>query len=266
MLRLLWNSRSSMMAQQEKLDTISNNISNVNTNGYKKVSANFKDLVYESLDRKGYPVSSDKNGKTILQNGTGIRLSEWTRDTMQGSLTNTGTSTDLALDGTGYFEVVQKDGSKAYTRAGNFLTDSSGTIVDQNGNRLSIVDEQDNDINKADGPYKFNPNNFQVDSKGTVTMKESNGDIPVGKIKISSVVGNNSMISVGDNLFMPKQGVTVSESTDYSVMQGFLELSNVDIATEMTDMLMTQRAFQLSSSTLKTADEMWQMANNLRGK
>jgi len=266
MLRLLWNSKSSMMAQQEKLDCISNNIANVNTNGYKKVSANFKDLVYESLDRKGYPVSSDKEGKTVLQNGTGIRLSEWTREATQGSLTNTGLSTDLALDGTGYFEVVQKDGSKAYTRAGNFLTDVDGTIVDQNGNRLSILGTEGNDINKPDGPYKFNPNNFHVDSKGTVIMKESNGDTPVGKVKISSIVGNNSLISIGDNLFIPKQGVEILESTDYTIMQGYLELSNVDIATEMTDMLMTQRAFQLSSSTLKTADEMWQMANNLRGR
>jgi flagellar basal-body rod protein FlgG len=255
-----------MMAQQEKLDSISNNISNVNTNGYKKVSANFKDLIYESLDRKGYPVSSDKNGKSVLQNGTGIRLSEWTRETTQGNLMTTGISTDLALDGKGYFEVVQKDGSNAYTRSGSFSTDSRGTIVDQNGNRLSIVDMQGNDINKADGPYKFNPNNFQVDSKGFVTMKESNGDIPIGKIKISNAVGDNSLITVGDNLFIPKPGVEIKESTDYSVMQGFLELSNVDIATEMTDMLMTQRAFQLSSSTLKTADEMWQMANNLRGR
>ena len=255
-----------MMAQQEKLDSISNNIANVNTNGYKKVSANFKDLVYESLDRKGYPVSSDKNGKTVLQNGTGIRLSEWTRETTQGNLMPTGISTDLALDGTGYFEVVQKDNSKAYTRAGNFATDSMGTIVDQNGNRLTILDEQGNDINKTDGAYKFNQNNFNVDVKGIVTMKGTNGDTPVGKIKVVNVIGNNSMISVGDNLFIPKQDVEILESTDYTVLQGFLEQSNVDIATEMTDMLMTQRAFQLSSSTLKTADEMWQMANNLRGK
>ena len=266
MLRLLWNSRSSMMAQQEKLDTISNNIANVNTNGYKKINANFKDLVYESLDRKGYPVSSDIEGKSVLQNGTGVKLSEWTRDTTQGSLTDTKLLTDLAIDGTGYFEVTQKDSSKAYTRAGNFVVDSSGTIVDQKGNRLSIVDDEGNDINKEDGPYKFDKNNFHVDSKGIVTIKESNGDLPIGTLKVFNVVGNNSMISVGDNLFMPKSDAEILESKDYSIMQGFLELSNVDIATEMTDMLMTQRAFQLSSSALKTADEMWQMANNLRGR
>ena len=266
MLELLWNSRSSMMAQQEKLDTISNNIANVNTNGYKKINANFQDLVYESLDRKGYPVSSDKAGKGTLQNGTGVKLSEWTRDTMQGNLTETNLLTDLAIDGTGYFEVTQPDNSKAYTRAGNFVTDSSGTIVDQNGNKLSIIDDQGNDINKVDGPYKFDKNNFHVDSKGIVTIKGSNGDLPVGKVKVSNVIGDNSMVSVGDNLFKPKPGSEVLESKDYSVMQGYLELSNVDIATEMTDMLMTQRAFQLSSTTLKTADEMWQMANNLRGR
>ncbi|MBZ9688058.1 flagellar basal body rod protein FlgG [Clostridium estertheticum] len=263
MLRLLSNSKSSMMAQQEKLDCISNNIANVNTNGYKKISANFKDLVYESLDRKGYPVSKGINGKAILQNGTGVRVGEWTRDNMQGSLTSTELPTDLAIDGTGYFEVVQPDGNKAYTRAGNFLTDASGTIVDQKGNRLSILDNKDININRLDGPYKFNANNFHVDEKGLVTIKQNNVNLQVGKVRISNVVGDNSMISVGDSLYMPKPGVQVSKSTDYSIKQGYLELSNVDIATEMTDMLITQRAFQLSSSALKTADEMWQMANNL---
>jgi len=265
MLRLIWDSKSAMMAQQEKLDTISNNIANVNTNGYKKISTDFKDLVYETLDRNGYPVSPSTTAKAVLQNGTGVRVGEWTRDNTQGSLSQTSLSTDLAIDGTGYFEVTQPDNSKAYTRAGNFLTDASGTIVDEKGNRLSIVDANGNNINKVNGPYKFGADNFKVDSNGAVTVKGSNGDKAVGKVQVFNFVGDNSMLSVGDNLFVPKPGTQVTQSKDYSVMQGYLEQSNVDIATEMTDMLMTQRAFQLSSTTLKTADEMWQMANNLRG-
>ncbi|MGH4120081.1 flagellar hook-basal body complex protein [Clostridium sp.] len=264
MLRMLWSSRSSMMAQQEKLDSISNNIANVNTNGYKKVNTNFKDLVYESLDRAGYPVSSGKDGKAILQNGTGVRVGEWTRDTSQGNITSTDVPTDLAIDGTGYFEVVQADNSKAYTRAGDFTTDANGNIVDPKGNRLSIVDNSGNNINTIDGPYKFQRNNFVVDSSGVVSVKEPAGNLAVGKVKISNVIGDNSMVSIGDGLFMPRPGSEAIDSTDYSIRQGFLELSNVDITTEMTQMLITQRAFQLSSTTLKTADEMWQMANNLR--
>lgn len=264
MLRLLQNSRSSMMAQQEKLDSISNNIANVNTNGYKKTNANFKDLVYESLDRAGYPVSADKDGKTILQNGTGVRVGEWTRDTSQGNIISTDVPTDLSIDGVGYFEVVQADNSKAYTRAGDFTTDANGSIVDPKGNRLSIVNDAGNNINIANGPYKFERNNFNVDSKGVVSIKGATGDLKVGKIKISNVIGDNSMVSIGDGLFIERPGSEAIDSTDYSIMQGFLELSNVDITTEMTQMLITQRAFQLSSTTLKTADEMWQMANNLR--
>lgn len=260
MLDLIWNSRSAMMAQQEKLDTISNNIANVNTNGYKKLDTNFKDLVYETLDRKGYPVNTAP--KTTLENGTGVRVGEWKRDNTQGALTQTSLSTDLAIDGTGYFEVTQPDGSKAYTRAGNFLSDASGNIVDEKGNRLTILDASGKNINTASGAYKFTANNFQVDESGNVSIKGSNG--AALKIKISTVVGDNSMISIGDNLFQPKPGTSVKDSKDYSINQGFLEQSNVDITTEMTDMLMTQRAFQLSSSTLKTADEMWQMANNLQ--
>jgi len=265
MLRLLWNSQSSMMAQQEKLDSISNNIANINTNGYKKLNANFKDLVYESLDRNGVPISPKTAGQATLQNGTGVRAGEWTRDNTQGDLMQTNLSTDLAIDGTGYFEVTQADNSKAYTRAGDFNTDVNGNIVDSVGNRLTIIDGQGNNINTLNGPYKFDKNNFKVDSDGIVALKVANGEIPVGQVKVSNFVGDNSLISVGDNLFKPKPGVAVLQSTDYSVMQGFLEQSNVDIATEMTDMLMTQRAFQLSSTTMKTADEMWQMANNLRG-
>jgi len=264
MLRLLWNAQSTMIAQQEKLDAISNNIANVNTNGYKKIDASFKDLVYESLDRKGYPVSASATGKTVLQNGTGARVGEWTRDNSQGQLVQTGLTTDLAVDGSGYFEVIQPDNSKAYTRAGNFLTDANGTIVDGSGNRLSIVDGNGNNINKVNGPYKFDRNNFHVSSDGVVSIKQGNAEINVGKVKISDVIGDNSMVAVGDNLFKPKQGATIVDSKDYSVMQGYIEQSNVDVATEMTEMLVTQRAFQLSSTTLKTADEMWQMANNLR--
>lgn len=266
MIRLLWNSRSSMMAQQEKLDCISNNIANVNTNGYKKVTVNFEDLVYDSLEREGYPVSQGKDGSTVLQNGTGIKTGEWTRDFNQGNLTETNLATDLAIDGMGFFEVIQPDGSKAYTRAGNFMVDATGTLVDQKGNRLSITDKQGNEINKVGGPYKFEKNNFHVESTGIVTIKSDNKDITIGKMRVVDAVGNNSMSSIGDNLFMAKPGATVLESKDYSIMQGYLEQSNVDIGTEMTDMIMTQRAFQLSSTTLKTADEMWQMANNLRGK
>ncbi|MGK0467071.1 flagellar hook-basal body complex protein [Clostridium sp.] len=264
MLRLLQNSRSSMMAQQQKLDCISNNIANVNTNGYKKINGKFKNLVYESLDRAGYPVSSDREGKAILQNGTGVRLGELTRDTSQGNLATTGVPTDLAIDGSGYFEVVQADNSKAYTRTGDFSTDANGSIVDPKGNRLSIVNDAGNNINTVDGPYKFERNNFNVDSKGLVSIKDATGDLAVGKIKISNVIGDNSMLSIGDGLFMTKPGSEAIDSNEYSIMQGFSELSNVDITTEMTQMLVTQRAFQLSSTTLKTADEMWQMANNLR--
>lgn len=264
MLRLLSNAQSSMAAQQEKLDAISNNIANANTNGYKKVDANFKDLVYETLDRNGYPVSTKGAGKSTLQNGTGVRTGEWTRDSTQGQLTQSSLSTDLAIDGPGYFEVTQPDNSKAYTRAGNFQTDANGSIVDDKGNRLSILDGQGNNINKLNGSYKFNKDNFKVDANGNVSIKQGNSSISVGKIKISDAIGDNSMISIGDNLFAPKPGITMVQSKNYSVMQGYIEQSNVDVGTEMSDMLVTQRAFQLSSTTLKTADEMWQMANNLQ--
>lgn len=255
MLRILSNSKSGMIAQQEKLDAISNNIANVNTQGYKRVDVSFKDLVYETLNRQGYPTSP--KGQNLI-NGTGVKATDGIRDAGQGNLQQTGSNTDLAIDGEGYFRVTLPDGSKAYTRDGSFNVDGAGNIVDSQGNAL--------DIQYTGNKVSFDSSNFSVDKSGNISVNNNGKQVNVGKINLYNFVGQDTMNSVGQNLFVPKagaQGYTVNNS---EINQGFIENSNVDIAKEMTDMLVTQRAFELSSKGMQTADQMWSIINNLRSK
>jgi flagellar basal-body rod protein FlgG len=264
-----------MAAQQEKLDSISNNIANVNTEGYKKVDVNFKDLVYETLIRNGYPVSGANNASSL--NGTGVKATEWIRDTEQGNLTDTGVSTDLAIDGEGYFEVIlpekNADGSSktAFTRSGSFSIDSEGSLVDKNGNKLNIMFNEG--VSAED--MQFSNNNFLINEFGAVIKTDGINTKEVGRINLYNVIGQDSLKPIGDNLYAVAtenvNGMDVAVEKPYvvqnsSIRQGFIELSNVDLSKEMTDMIMTQRAFELSSKAMKTADEMWGMANNLRGR
>ncbi len=262
MYGMFYTNRSAMEAQQNKLDLISNNIANSGTIGYKKVTSTFQDLYTSSLERLGVPWS--KNANTELYVGTGVKSTNEVRIKTQGSLTNTKISTDLAIDGEGFFKVYKQDGSAAYTRNGNFKVDASGILVDNNGYRLSITDANGNEINVPGGPINFAKDKFSIDANGALSLDNDGNSIKVGDIKTYKTIGDTDFISAGQSLFVPIEGATVLETTDRDIYQGFTERSNVDMSTEMTDMIVAQRAFQLSSSALKTADDMWGMINNLR--
>ena len=255
MLTTLWTSKSGLNANQEKLDVISNNIANVNTTGYKKVNAGFKDLISSSLDEWGNPL----NDKTATV-GSGVKAGNFTKDNSQGGLQTTNQKTDLALDGEGYFKVISSNGTEYYTRDGSFKLDSYGRLVTANGNIL--------EVQYANGYSQNNTgitaDNFTINKKGEI-FAENNGNFEkVGEIAVYTAVGNDVFTSVGDNLFKELNGVQVYRTLDADMYQGYLEASNVDLSQEMTDMIVTQRAFQLSSKGITAADEMWEMINNLR--
>ena len=255
MLTTLWTSKSGLNANQEKLDVISNNIANVNTTGYKKVNAGFKDLISSSLDEWGNPL----NDKTATV-GSGVKVGNFTKDNSQGGLQTTNQKTDLALDGEGYFKVISSNGTEYYTRDGSFKLDSYGRLVTANGNIL--------EVQYANGYSQNNTgltaDNFTINKKGEI-FAENNGNFEkVGEIAVYTAVGNDAFTSVGDNLFKVLNGVQVYRTLDADMYQGYLEASNVDLSQEMTDMIVTQRAFQLSSKGITAADEMWEMINNLR--
>lgn len=263
MLRIMWNGRSAMMAQQDKLDCISNNIANEHTEGYKREDVTFKDLMYEKLDRRGYPVNKGENKNLIT--GSGVRTGEWIRDTKQGPLVNTGVNTDLAIDGDGYFRVKDANGQFKYIRSGSFNIDNNGDLVDKSGNRLEVEYSEE----YADEKPKFTKDNFIVREDGSIVIKENNSNgsttKEVGKLRIYNAVGQDAFISVGDNLYMPKAGVNPT-AVDSDIKQGFTEGSNVDVSKEMTDMIMAQRAFEFGSKAIKAGDDMWGIVNGLRGK
>ncbi|GKU23596.1 flagellar basal-body rod protein FlgG [Clostridium folliculivorans] len=259
MFRVLWNGKSAMLANQEKLDSISNNLANVGTTGYKRVDVSFKDLMQESLDKQGYPVN-DKTAYT----GTGVRTSSWVRDDSQGQLQETKKSSDLALDGEGYFRVKQADGSVAYSRDGSFKVDTNGNLVDSQGNFLDVEYAAGYNKDTVALQDKISSDNFAIDKQGTITLKDSNK--VVGQVPVYTAVGNDAFTSVGDNLYVPKAGAQVVKSTNVDVLQGYVENANVDMGKEFADMIVTQRAFQLGSKAITTADEMWGMINNLKSR
>lgn len=261
MFRALDASKSGMMAMQDKLDAISNNIANVSTDGYKKVDVSFQDLVYQTLNKKGYPVTTAAANKSLQ--GLGVKSTQWLRDNTQGELTNTAVTTDIAIDGQGYFAVKLKDGSTGYTRAGEFNIDGNGDIVDKSGNQLNInfTANGRQAVNAAGG---FTSDNFKVSQNGTVSIEQKGIITKVGNIDLYNAVGDNSLISSSQNIFVPMPGTTMYKVTDPNMLQGFTENSNVDISEEMTEMIMTQRAFDMSSSAIKNSDEMWSLINNMR--
>jgi flagellar basal-body rod protein FlgG len=260
MLRAIWNSRSAMNAQQEKLDSISNNMANVNTAGYKREDTNFQDLVYETLNRVGYPTNPD--GVNTI-NGTGVKTTQWIRDTSQGSIKETGLRTDMAIDGDGFFRVTLADGTAAYERAGNFSVDAAGNLVDADGNRLEVNLTPEGTA-LFNGGTVFKDNNFTVDAKGQIYVNIGDNSVLYGKINVYNTIGQDSMRSIGDNLYIPKDGVQMNVNGNADIIQNYLEQSNVDLGKEVTDMILAQRAFELASKGITTSDEMWGLINSMK--
>jgi len=255
MLRTLWTSRAAMNANQEKMNVISNNMVNSTTTGYKKLEVAFKDLLTESLNKKGVPL----NDKTALI-GTGSRTAGLYRDNTQGVLQETGINTDLAIDGEGFFKVILSNGQEAYTRDGSFKIDASGKLVDANGNILAL--DYVNGFSSEN--VSFTSSNLLIDTSGQVFIKDGDNFTKVADLPLYMAMGDSSFISIGNSLYYPAEGVEVERSTNADIYQGMLEGSNVNLAEEMAELIVTQRAFQLTSKGITAADEMWQMINNMR--
>ena len=247
--------KQGMSATQQKVDLISNNIANSTTVGYKKLDAEFQTMLTETLDRPSYP-----NNSKDAYFGTGTRLGTTFRTLTQGSLQVTNNVTDIALDGDGYFRVQTKDGEYAYTRNGQFTIDAMGKLVDRNGN---ILDIQFNDDLSYDNFNFINNKDFLIRDNGLIELK---GGQVIGMINIYKATGDNALLSSNDNLFIPKEGQVMIKSGDVNLIQGCVEMSNVNLADEMKDLIIMQRAFQLNGKGIKNADEMWSLINNMQSR
>ena len=255
-MRSLSIASTGMLAQQTNVDVISNNIANMNTTAFKRQRAEFQDLLYQQVARPGANTSdSGTKVPTGIQLGAGVKTGGIYRITEQGALTNTGNTYDLAIDGQGYFQVQLPSGDLAYTRAGSFQLSDQGELVTTDG-------------------YLVQPNitipqgatSVTVSKTGEVQVKiDGQTDLQtVGQLELATFVNEAGLEAVGSNLYLETSASgqpTVSTPTEPgfgSLSQGFVEASNVNPVSEIPSLITAQRAYEMNSRVLKTADEMLQ--------
>ena len=261
-MRSLAIGATGMIAQQMNVETISNNIANATTTGFKKQRAEFQDLLYQNFRRIG-STSSDAGTivPTGVQVGAGVRVAAVARVLEQGNLTVTDNKLDVAINGSGYFQIQLPSGDTAYTRAGNFKLSPEGIIV------------------TADG-YPVQPNitvpaeavDVAINPSGEVLVK-LDGQVQtqnVGQLQLATFANAAGLEAVGDNLFLqtPASGQAVTGNPGNPgfgrVTQGALETSNVNVVQEITTLISAQRAYEMNSKIIKTTDEMMQQASQMR--
>ena len=270
MVRSLWTAATGMIAQQVNLDTIANNLSNVNTMGYKTQVNEFKTLLYQTLQTRTTTANGEQK-PTSAQVGLGTRNAAITTVFKTGSMLSSESDTSFAIDGKGFFAVRAADGNTYYTRNGNLLF-----TLATNGNMLATTDGLP--VLDTNG----NPiilNNDYVLSRITVTADgrlcypdENNNPQPIGiTIGVFQFNNPNGLERLADSLYAQTaaSGQPINEATNNAVersnmIQGYLEGSNVQVADEMVNMIVTQRAYEMNSKAIQASDEMLQQANNLR--
>jgi flagellar basal-body rod protein FlgG len=250
--------RTGLDAQQERMRVIANNIANVNTTGFKRDRANFETLAYQYLTQPGATSSGDDKYSEGLSLGSGVRIAGTSRSDTQGSAQQTGNALDLMIQGNGFFQIQQPDGTIAYTRDGNFVASPEGQVTTQDGRPL---------IPNIQLPQGYT--NLTIGADGTVSASTSGSAAAtqLGKIQLASFVNPAGLQSIGGNLLTETQGSGTPQLGDAgtdgrgTLTQGSLEASNVDVTEELVDMIETQRAYEVNSKMIKATDDMLQFAN-----
>lgn len=262
MMRSLDIAATGMQAQTTNVETISNNIANMTTTGYKRRRAEFQDLIYQDLRRAG-TMSSD-TGDLVpagAQIGLGVRTAGIYRINEQGSLEQTGNSLDMAIEGSGYFRVTLPSGEYAYTRDGTFSLSQDGTIVTADGYPLA-----------PNISLPSNAENITIDQTGQVqyTISGQTTSQVAGQIQLATFQNENGLAAMGQNLFTETTSsgtanLGTPQSQGYgSVQQGFIEESAVNVVTEITDLITAQRAYEMNSQVITASDQMLQTLTNLK--
>lgn len=257
MFRALHTAATGMMAEQTHIDVISNNMANVQTTGYRRLHAEFRDLVYQEQRAPGARTAQGQVVPTGVMIGTGTRLASTEMSMAQGTLSPTGNPLDLAIEGNGFFQVRRPDGTMAYTRNGNFSLDPEGRLVTSDG--LSVEPS----ITVPQGVTSIN-----VAADGTVTcqMPSSGETQEVGRIELASFPNMTGLEALGRNLYRATTAsgpaLTAQPGNEGlgTVSQGMLEGSNVEVVTEMIDLISSQRAYELNNRVVQAADEMLRKA------
>ncbi|MBD9512500.1 MULTISPECIES: flagellar basal-body rod protein FlgG [Pseudomonadaceae] len=253
MLPALWVSKTGLSAQDMNLTTISNNLANVSTTGFKRDRAEFQDLLYQIKRQPGANSTQDTQLPSGLQLGTGVRIVGTQKNFTAGSLQTTDNPLDMAVNGRGFFQVLTPDGTVAYTRDGSFHLNSDGQIVTSNGNALepAIV-------------VPAETQTFTVGNDGTVSVTVAGNATPqiIGNIQTADFINPAGLQATGNNLFLetaasgaPQVGTPGLNGLG-TVLQNTLENSNVSVVEEMVNMITTQRAYEMNSKVISTADQM----------
>ncbi|UVL00085.1 flagellar basal-body rod protein FlgG [Pseudomonas sp. B21-048] len=253
MLPALWVAKTGLSAQDTNLTTISNNLANVSTTGFKRDRAEFQDLLYQIKRQPGAQSTQDSELPSGLQVGTGVRIVGTQKNFTAGSLQTTEQPLDMAIDGRGFFQILQPDGTTSYTRDGTFHLDSNGQIVNASGFALE--------------PAIVIPNNaqtFTVGRDGTVSITVPGNPAAqvIGNLQTADFINPAGLQAVGNNLFLetaasgaPQVG-TPGLAGFGTTLQNTLETSNVSTVEEMVNMITTQRAYEMNSKVISTADQM----------
>lgn len=259
MIRALWTASTGMQAQQTNMDVIANNLANVNSSGFKKSRADFQDILYQTSRAAGTGVDGNEV-PTGVQVGLGSRVAAVQKVFTSGDFLQTGNELDVAVEGSGFFQVTLPDGTEAYSRSGAMKKDSTGRLVTSDG--LPLVPEI---------VIPENSTSITIGSGGNVEVILDGESIPTlaGNIELVRFGNPAGLKSLGRNLYAetPTTGAPINgtpgEDGFGTLSQGFLEGSNVNIMEEMVNMIAGQRAYEVNSKVIKTADEMLQMTSGL---
>lgn len=251
-----------LSSQQRYIEVISNNLANVNTTGFKKTRAEFQDLLYETIRPYGNTQRSGLEPLNEVQIGSGTELVATTKQFSQGTLNQTGNTFDMAINGEGFFQVLRADNTTAFTRDGSFSVNRNGELVTSQGYmlepRITIPDDSVE---------------VRISRDGIITTKsgaDKSTDREVGRIVLSRFINPAGLRAVGDNIYLPTtaSGNPIEEQPGTNntgeIIQGQLEQSNVDLVTEMVNMIVAQRAYEINSKSVKTADDILNTAVNLK--
>src|SRR5580692_11802336 len=253
----LWAAKKGLDAQQTQMTVTANNLANVSTTGFKKSRAVFDDLLYQNLSQVGANTSQSTQAPTGLNIGTGVRVVATEKNYTQGSVNTTGNSLDLAIQGRGFFQILQPNGTVAYTRDGSFQLNAQGQVVNASGYQLQPA------ITIPQGAQSIT-----IAPNGVVTVQLPNQTAPtqVGTLQLADFINPAGLQDAGGNLSLESaaSGAPTNGSPGLTglgtVVQGSVESSNVNVVEEMVNMIETQRAYEMNSKAVETTDQMLQYA------
>ncbi len=261
MIKAMRTAASGMMAQQMNVDNIANNLANVNTSGFKKSKIEFQDVLYQNYRKAGTASAVGTLVPTDLAVGYGTRPASSTREFSNGDLSQTGNPLDLAIDGDGFFQIQRPDGTTAYTRDGAFKVSADGRLVTSDGYFVlpEVTIPQDT-------------TSISVGGDGVVEVMLFGQDTPtqIGQFELARFINPAGLSAIGKNLLVQTSasGAPITNVPTQAGMgsldQGYLEMSNVSVVDEMVNMIVAQRAYEMNSKAIQTADDMASIANNLK--